>query len=210
MSIEHAYTEWSATYDSDVNRTRDLDAEVVRKKLGATHGRSILEFGCGTGKNTTFLAGLCDTLIALDFSEGMLAQARFKVSATHVEFRRADLTKPWPADTASADLVVGNLVLEHIEHLEHIFAEAARCLEPGGGLFLSELHPFRQYQGTQANFQRGQQTTRIPAFTHNVSDYLAAAEAAGLQLAALDEWWHTDDAGKPPRLITFLFRKAAA
>ena len=39
MSIEHAYTEWSATYDSDVNRTRDLDAEVVRKRLGGLHRR---------------------------------------------------------------------------------------------------------------------------------------------------------------------------
>lgn len=52
--------------------------------------------------------------------------------------------------------------------------------------------------------------SQIPAFTHNVSDYLSAATAAGLQFAALDEWWHTDDAGKPPRLITFLFRKTAA
>lgn len=209
MSIEHAYTEWSATYDSDVNRTRDLDAEVVRKRLGAIHRRSILELGCGTGKNTAFLAGLCDRLVALDFSEGMLAQARAKVSALHVDFRRADLTKPWPADATSADLIVGNLVLEHIEHLPHIFAEAARCLAPNGQLFLSELHPFRQYQGTQANFQRGQQTTQIPAFIHNVSDYLGAATAAGLQLAVLEEWWHRHDAGKPPRLITFLFRKAA-
>lgn len=209
MSIEHAYTEWSATYDSDVNRTRDLDAEVVRKRLGGLHRRSILELGCGTGKNTAFLAGLCDRLVALDFSEGMLAQARAKVAASHVEFRRADLTKPWPADTAGADLIVGNLVLEHIEHLPLIFAEAARCLASDGQILLSELHPFRQYQGTQANFQRGQQTTQIPAFTHNVADYLGAATAAGLPLVALEEWWHTDDAGKPPRLITFLFRKAA-
>lgn len=209
MSIQQAYSDWSATYDSDPNRTRDLDAEIVRKRLGGLHRRSILELGCGSGKNTAFLVGLCDKLVALDFSEGMLVQARAKVTATHVTFAVADLTRPWPCEVGAADLVVGNLVLEHIGHLSHIFAEAARCLAPDGQLFLSELHPFRQYQGTQANFQRGQQTTLIPAFTHNVSDYLGTATAAGLQLAALEEWWHTDDAGKPPRLITFLFRKAA-
>lgn len=209
MSIQQAYTDWSTTYDADPNRTRDLDQSVTRQVLGRARRRSVLELGCGTGKNTVYLAEISDRVRSLDFSEGMLAEARTKVGASHVTFAAADLTVPWPFENGAADLVVGNLVLEHIEHLPHIFAEAARCLAPDGRLFLSELHPFRQYQGTQANFQRGQQTTQIPAFTHNVSDYLTAAEAAGLQLAALEEWWHTDDAGKPPRLITFLFRKAA-
>ena len=208
MTLQQAYTDWSTTYDADPNRTRDLDQSVTRKVLGLSRRRSILELGCGTGKNTAYFAEIGERVRSMDFSEGMLAQSRAKVTAVHVAFAEVDLTRPWPCVSASADLIVGNLVLEHIEHLPHIFAEAARCLEPGGRFFVSELHPFRQYQGTQANFQRGQQTTVIPAFVHNVSDHLAAAEAAGLQLAALEEWWHADDAGKPPRLISFLFRKA--
>jgi 2-polyprenyl-3-methyl-5-hydroxy-6-metoxy-1,4-benzoquinol methylase len=79
-------------------------------------------------------------------------------------FAVADLTQPWPAATNGADLMIGDLVLEHIEDLRPVFAQAAKALVPGGCLFISELHPFRQYQGTQANFQRDGKTTPIPAF----------------------------------------------
>ena len=69
-------------------------------------------------------------------------------------FAVADLTKTWPAASGSADLVVGNLVLEHIADLGFIFAEAARCLQPGDQLFFSELHPFRQYHVLRINAYR--------------------------------------------------------
>lgn len=207
MRVEQAYTEWSATYDTDVNRTRDLDAEATRQVLEGRHPRSVVELGCGTGKNTVFLAEIAERVLAMDFSEGMLARAREKVASDRVIFAVADLTRRWPCEDRSADLIVGNLVLEHIEDLGFVFAEASRCLADGGELLVCELHPFRQYQGTQARFQRGQDTTPIPAFLHHVSDYADAAESAGLTLRRLNEWWHADDAGQPPRLISFLFGK---
>ena len=207
MSIREAYSEWSATYDADRNRTRDLDAEITRRALAGNRFRSVVEVGCGTGKNTALLAGLADGVVALDFSEGMLAQARAKGCPPHVTFALADLTKRWPVSDGVADLVVGNLVLEHIEDLSFVFAEAARCLGPGGRVYFSELHPFRQYRGARANFARDGWTTEIAAFGHHMSDYVRAAEAAGLELERFDEWWHADDAGLPPRLATFWFWK---
>lgn len=205
MKIRDAYSSWAATYDHDRNRTRDLDAQVTRELLHGQRSGSVLELGCGTGKNTVFLAEIADSVHALDFSEGMLAQARAKVTAANVTFQAADLTQPWPVADATVDLIVGNLVLEHIEDLTFIFREAARVLRPGGQFFLSELHPFRQYQGTQANFQQGAETTEISAFIHHVSDFTGAAKSSGFVLEDLREWWHAEDAGKPPRLLTLLF-----
>ncbi|MBL8959778.1 MAG: hypothetical protein JNJ98_07995 [Gemmatimonadetes bacterium] len=49
--------------------------------------------------------------------------------------------------------------------------------------------------------------TRIPAFVHHVSDYLRAAETAGLSLRRLDERWHATDDGEPPRLIVLEFER---
>lgn len=209
MRIQDAYTTWSVTYDQDRNRTRDLDEQVTRAALGAHHFASVLEIGCGTGKNTALLAAISEQVLALDFSEGMLALARQKVTAAHVNFQQADLTQPWPCPADSVQLVIGNLVLEHIEDLSHIFTEAARVLQVGGCFFLSELHPMRQYEGTQANFRQGEVTTTIPAFVHHLADFVTAAETAGLMSIEFREWWHAEDEGKPPRLVTFLFEKRA-
>ena len=86
-----------------------------------------------------------------------------------------------------------------------VFAEAARALTTGGQFFVCELHPFRQYQGTVANYPRGGQVTQIQAFVHHTSDFLETARHCGFTLKALQEWWHDKDEGKPPRLVSFLF-----
>jgi malonyl-CoA O-methyltransferase len=207
MNVQSAYNAWASTYDTDLNRTRDLDFTATRQVLGQEQFGLVVELGCGTGKNTPFYAQVGQHVHALDFSEGMLAQARAKLALSNVYFSVADLTARWPVESEAADLVAGNLVLEHIEDLGFIFAEAGRVLATEGRFFLSELHPFRQYQGTQANFQRGAENTPIPAFVHHLSDYVSAASAGGLKLAQLNEWWHAEDAGKPPRLVTLVFEK---
>ena len=207
MTVQQAYTEWSATYDSDRNLTRDLDARVTRQALADLHYQSILELGCGTGKNTSLLATLGAEVRALDFSAGMIEKARARVTAPNVVFELADLTRPWPGADHSFDLIVCNLVLEHIENLDFIFAEAHRVLREGGRFFICELHPFRQYQGTVARFQRADDTTRIAAFTHHITDFLKAALAIGFLLREMNEWWHEEDQGAPPRLISFMFEQ---
>jgi ubiquinone/menaquinone biosynthesis C-methylase UbiE len=210
MSIQDAYTNWSLTYDEDRNRTRDLDRQVTYSTLSGQHVGHIVETGCGTGKNTAFLAQIGDRVTALDFSAGMLARAREKLQAANVTFVEADLTQLWPVEDDSADLVVCSLVLEHIENLHFIFAEAARVLLSGGRFFVCELHPFRQYQGTQATFQRADGAVLIDAYVHHISDFLVAAEASGLTLGDFKEWWHVEDEGKPPRLASFVFVKPPA
>jgi malonyl-CoA O-methyltransferase len=208
MNIQESYDQWAATYDSDRNLTRDLDASVTRAALGGLAVQSILELGCGTGKNTAFLAGIGRSVRALDFSEGMIAQARGKLPLENVSFAVADLTTRWPVETGSVDLVVCNLVLEHIRDLNFIFSETARVLAAGGRFFLSELHPFRQYQGGLARFQFGQTTREIPAHVHHVSEFLSAADGHGLRLLNLKEFWHAEDENKPPRVLSLMFERS--
>ena len=207
MKIQDAYTRWSTTYDSDRNLTRDLDRLATERTLVDRNYQNILELGCGTGKNTALLNRIGRKVLALDFSPGMLQQAKTKVTSDHVFFVRADLMKPWPAKTGSFELVVCNLVLEHIEDLDPIFNEASQSLIAGGEFFVSELHPFRQYQGTQANFRNDQEKVEIDAFVHHLSDFTEAARKNGLTLKLMKEWWHEEDLNKLPRLVSFLFKK---
>lgn len=207
--IAAAYSAWSPEYDGDENRTRDLDASQMRHWLAGRTFDAVVEAGCGTGKNTTVLATVSRQVQALDFSPGMLAIARQKVTSPHVQFVQADLLATWPIADASASLVTFNLVLEHVEALDVVLREAARVLARGATLRISELHPFRQYRGTQARFAGADgAVTRIPAFVHHVSDYIDTAATAGFTLRHLGEWWHATDEGEPPRLLVLEFQRS--
>ena len=211
MTIDAAYTRWADSYDTDPNATRDLDRSATAGILGPLRVGMSIEAGCGTGKNTPLLAGISQSVLALDFSPGMLEKARIRVQQPHVRFLQADLLHSWPCGDGAAELVSCNLVLEHIESMDGIFREAARTLAPGGRFFVSELHPHRQYLGSQARFvDENGETRRIQAYLHHVSDFTRAALEAGFQIERLDEWWGAEDAQKTPRLLTLLLNKRAA
>jgi len=207
MNVLEAYTEWSQTYDDDRNLTRDLDEEVMRRIFTGTRYGAVLELGCGTGKNTALLAQIADSVQAVDFSAAMIERARRRASFDNVTFIIGDLTTPWPVADSAINLIACNLVLEHIENLQFIFAEAGRVLARGGHFFVSELHPFRQYRGTQASFERDGRTHRVEAFVHDVSAFIDAALNNNLTLETIKEWRHEEDKDKPLRLISFLFKK---
>ncbi|MEH2182345.1 class I SAM-dependent methyltransferase [Nostoc sp.] len=207
MSIQAAYNNWSATYDADENLTRDLDQTVTRETLMDLRCKSVVEIGCGTGKNTLLLSQIALEVYAIDFSAQMIEKAKEKVRSANVVFVTEDITKQWTCHNESADLVTCNLVLEHIEDLSLIFSEASRVLVKGGYFFICELHPFRQYQGTKANFQRHEEFIEIPASVHHLSDFFNTAKKHGFLLEDFKEWWHEQDQNKLPRLVSILFRK---
>lgn len=204
-----AYDLWSATYDTAPNRTRDLDALVLRQQAALTvEGADVLEVGCGTGKNTEWLAAHARSVTAMDFSAGMLEKARERVRSEQVRFIQHDLRERWPTAPSSVDVVVTNLVLEHVERLEPFFHQAAAVLRPGGRLFVCELHPFRQLSGSQARFAPSESAPEqlVTAYRHDVSHYLNAGVAAGLALRHCGEWLEASaDPGAPPRLFSTLW-----
>jgi ubiquinone/menaquinone biosynthesis C-methylase UbiE len=210
--IAAAYDEWAETYDTVENRTRDLAAEVLRKVDLNLAGRSVIEVGCGTGRNTEWLArpeAGSTNIAAMDFSEAMLERARARVTDPRVRFIQHDARAMWPLATASADVIIAMLILEHVEHLEPFFAEAARTLNAGGELFICELHPERQLLGGQARFTSTQtgEHRRVPAFLHMTADYLKAGMSSGFELVNKGEW--RDENALPndiPRLLSLQMR----
>jgi malonyl-CoA O-methyltransferase len=210
MSIRQAYSDWAATYDVDRNLTRDLDRAVTKNVLAGLRFKSILELGCGTGKNTSLLAEIGEKVHALDFAESMIERAKDKLRLNNVRFEVADITASWPCANQSCDLVVSNLVLEHVRELSFVFAEASRVLIAEGRFFLSELHPARQYQGKQAIFEMNGTPTPVEAFVHHLTDFTETANQHGFSLESLKEWWHEADRHKAPRLVSFVFKKTAS
>ena len=70
MRIPEAYNHWSDTYDTDDNLTRDLDQVVTQDTLSDLYCKSILEVGCGTGKNTVLLAQISEQVWDTHFDTG--------------------------------------------------------------------------------------------------------------------------------------------
>jgi malonyl-CoA O-methyltransferase len=212
--IASAYDRWARTYEATGNATRDLAVVVLRRELPDVQGKDVLEIGCGTGLNTRYLTERARSVIAVDVSAGMLEQARANVLAANVRFEQRDIRCSWDLADASVDLVVCTLVLEHVEDLDPVFREAARVLRPGGGLFVCELHPFRQLQGRQAQFvdPASGSTVLVPAYLHDVSDYVNASVRHGFAVVHLGEWRNEADAGKgsPPRLLSVRVRIPSA
>ncbi|MEP6743109.1 MAG: methyltransferase domain-containing protein [bacterium] len=208
--IAAAYDQWAETYDTDPNRTRELAGQVLRKLDLPVAGRDVVEIGCGTGRNTEWLITQAAGITALDFSEKMLRRAAAQVNDPRVRFIQHDVRNIWPLADDSADTLIAMLVLEHIERLETVFAEAARVLRQGGELFICELHPMRQLMGGQAQFSNAQTGERelVPAFLHNVSDFVNGGLVAGFELIRLDEWRDPDATmNSSPRLLSLQFRK---
>lgn len=204
-SIRAAYDQWAGQYDSDENDTRDLNAEIFRKQTFFQPEDHVLEIGCGTGLNTQWLVAHAGSVVATDFSDEMLDTARRRLSETTVRLQNMDVTASWPFDTDRFDCVVATLVLEHVEHLGPIFREARRVLQPGGHFYVSELHPYRQLHGTQANFnhEASGESVIIDAFTHPVSEFVNEGLGAGFSLREMGEWYGSED--DVPRLLSILF-----
>ena len=207
MNIQAAYNTWSATYDDVLNKTRDLEAVAIRQLLAEISFSEVIEIGCGTGKNTEWLAGKAATIIAVDFSTEMLAKAMAKITARNVRFHQADIAHEWDFAVAPVDLVACSLILEHIQHLGFVFRQAAKALKPGGWFYIGELHPFKQYQGSKARFENGNSVFEVQCFTHHVSDFTAAAVQNGFNCAIISEWFDDNDRAAVPRILALVFKK---
>jgi ubiquinone/menaquinone biosynthesis C-methylase UbiE len=207
MNIRTAYNTWSQQYDTNANRTRDMEAKVLRQVLKDVAFARVLEIGCGTGKNTAWLVEFAEHITAVDLSEGMLAKAREKITSAKVRFVQADILQPWTFRQGSYDLVTFSLVLEHVEHLLPMLKEAAISLKSGGHVYIGELHPFKQYAGTKARFETEQGTHVITCYGHHLGEFLQAAGANDLELVRLGEHFDADDRTTPPRILSLLLRK---
>lgn len=207
LSVKKAYDEWAEVYDTNENPTRDLNAQMIRRESLSLANKQILEIGCGTGLNTQYLAQNAGQVVGLDISEEMLEVARQRISNKNARFMVGDITKAWDFKNKAFDLIVANLVLEHIEELSHVFREAYRILNPGGTLYLAELHPYKQLNRSQAKYvsRKTGKEKLVKAFIHSISEFVNGALHEGFVLRRMKEHKHKED--DTPRLLVLVFER---
>lgn len=131
-SVEHGYDLLAPKFDHTPFRTPSSILTATASVLTAAGPFGTgLDLCCGTGAGLTVLDGLCrDTITGVDFSAGMLAQAR-RASAKANLVRADARALPF---TAAFDLAVSFGALGHFLPAERpaLFAGVRRVLRPGG------------------------------------------------------------------------------
>jgi predicted TPR repeat methyltransferase len=207
MNTKKAYDNWSSQYDTNLNKTRDLEALALQQTLTGIEFNSCLEIGCGTGKNTAWLIGKAKEITAVDLSVEMLAKAKEKINSESVHFIQADILHDWDFVNKKYDLVSFSLVLEHIENLEPVFYQVSKVIADGGFVYIGELHPFKQYSGSKARFTTTEGEQVVTCFNHHISDFVQAAKKNGFDIVDIKEYFDQDDRATIPRILALIFKK---
>ena len=99
-------------------------------------GDTVLECACGTGAIASAIAPACARVVATDFSEGMLKQARKKLARfPHVVVEQADITDLHYADDSFDAVVAGN-VIHLLPEPGDALKELKRVVRPGGTIIV--------------------------------------------------------------------------
>lgn len=101
---------------------------------------TILDVGCGNGRNLPVLAPFCDKVIGVDSSAKMLQMAEHfaKKSLLNYEVFNSDITS-LPFADESIDAIFINMVLHHVPVPQAAICEAARVLSRNGKIFLIDM-----------------------------------------------------------------------
>ncbi|MFN8061810.1 MAG: class I SAM-dependent methyltransferase [Vicinamibacterales bacterium] len=105
---------------------------MLRRFLDIGPGDRVVDLGCGSGRVLAWNANAGAHLVGVDVSPFFAAQARASIDLTLADLRRL----PFADGTFTKGYCLD--VLEHLsrDSLRDMLAEAARVIEPGGGLFV--------------------------------------------------------------------------
>ncbi len=211
LPAQQGYDRWAPHYDRKGNRTVALKQREIGRLMGNVRGRKVADLGCGTGTNAIALAAAGADVTALDFSPGMLAQARQKPGAGRVRFIEHDLERPLPLETDAFDKALCALALEHVAKLDGVFAEMARICRPGGEAVVVEMHPAMFLKGVSAHFHDPAtgRDIRPRSIAHQLSDLVMGAVRAGLRVVEMNEFFDEGKYAGWPLLVTLRLKHAA-
>lgn len=140
-----ALPDLQAVIDPGDHGSKNLYIDSIQRRalaaaLPGVPGGVVLDFGCGVGRLTSWLAERFGSAIGVDTSLEMIEAARTRNQDHRVTWFHQS-TGSIPADRASVDAVVSVGVLQHIldeQALAETAAEIARVLRPGGRLAIIE------------------------------------------------------------------------
>jgi len=189
--VPHNYDRAAKQYDwwADIVFGRILGYEKLREHtidlLGDLEGQTVLDVGCGTGRNLSLLVervGEHGQVIGIDYSEGMLNQARRRVQANgwhNVQLIRGDAAT-LEGVPEEVDAVISVWCYGIVYDLEAALKRALETLKPGGPMAIMDF--------AQARPDYGMRRWLYPVYS-KVLQWIGIDTAEDLDDAKLREKW---------------------
>lgn len=116
----------------------------LKKEEGVTvEGLRVLDLGCGTGRNSNYLASMGNTVTGFEISQTAidLARARAEALGLSVEYSRHDIGGKYPFDDNTFDLILDVTSSNSLNEKEReiYLTETHRVLKTGGYFFVKTL-----------------------------------------------------------------------
>lgn len=137
------FDEGAAQWDNNptrVNLARAVGSAICKAVPIDPHWRA-LDYGAGTGLLTLSLQPYVASILAVDFSSGMLDTLSAKLASAginNVSVRQWNLeNQPFPE--SGFDLVVSSMTLHHLRDVPLSLTRLAQTLRPGGWIAVADL-----------------------------------------------------------------------
>ncbi len=176
--VETIFDGFAQTFDQRLQeleyRAPDLLAEQVRRCYGEPAAQlRVLDAGCGTGLCAPQVRPFARTLVGVDLSAKMLAQAEKR--GGYDQLIQAELTAFLEECTQAFDLILSADTLVYFGDLRPVLRAAKQALAPGGRLVFT----LERSEGTGFSLQGHGR------YCHGRSYLIASCAVAGLQLEDL-------------------------
>lgn len=156
MSAADFYTRWAGLYDPISRRIPGIAGlrERTARALALELGDTVVEMGCGTGANLSYLreqVGPDGTVIGVDFSSGVLRRARDHVEREgwqNVHLVCGDATRP---PLRGADAVVATFVVGMFSKPGEVVEGWCEFVDSGGKIALLNAARSRRAYGPLVN-----------------------------------------------------------
>ncbi len=158
----------------------------------------VLDVGTGTGFLAEGAARVARKVVALDFSDSMMDEAKAKSLGANVEFKLGS-AEEIPLDYNSVDVVMGNMILHHCPNPSVAIREMVRVLKPQGRIALSDLqeHSFESLRTEHADIWLGFNMKEV-------EDMMREAGIGNARVRGLTSCCSTDQAGQTVQIPMFM------
>ncbi len=186
---------WAPTYDAGLNPVIALESRIMTDLLCPIVGKRFIDVACGTGRWTAYIRERGASVLGVDTSPDMLAEADRK-GVLHGRLVRADAGN-LPFRNCAADVVLCSFAAAYFSSLKNAMAEMARVTAHGGRIILSDLHPAAISAGWKRSFRVRESVYEMEHLNPSLDEFRAAGQEAGLHLHIRMEAAF----GEPERLI---------